>query len=193
MELKRNLTFVKQYIAKPRSVGAVWPSSKYLASKMIRNVNFDEARYIVEYGPGTGVFTDKMLKHRRADTVLLLLENNGKFYKQLKDKYRDVPNLFVFHDSAEQIGKYLSLHGVSEADYIISGLPFSSLPREISSNILAQTKKHLKPGGKFITFQYTLLRKAFIGHYFRDIHIKREMRNIPPAYVFCCASVGRCA
>ena len=178
---------------RPRSVGAVLPSSKYLAEKMVRHINFDEAGCIVEYGPGTGVFTDRMLKARREDTVILLLESNKKFYMLLENKYRDVPNLFIIHASAEHVGTYLSQHGRPSADYVISGLPFSSLPAKLSAAILTQTRKHLKPGGKFITFQYTLLKKSLIRRYFPDIRIERTVRNIPPAYVLSCTNRGICA
>ena len=193
MEIRRSLSFVRQCIVRPRSVGAVLPSSKYLAEKMVRHINFDEARCIVEYGPGTGVFTDRMLKGRREDTLILLLESNKKFYMLLKNKYRNVPNLFVIHASAEHIGTYLSQYDRPAADYIISGLPFSSLPAKLSAAILTQTRKYLKPGGKFITFQYTLLKKGLIGHYFPDIRIERTVRNIPPAYVLSCTNKEMCA
>ena len=186
MEIKNNLSFIKQYITKPRSVGAILPSSNNLARKMISYINFDKARYIVEYGPGTGVFTDEMLKKRKEDTLVLLLECNTKFYKQLKQKYSHEPNLLIINDSAEHLEKYLLAHNIPQVDYIISGLPFASLPPEVSSNILTQTKKYLSLEGRFITFQYTLLKKDFIGAYFDDIKITKEVRNIPPAYILCC-------
>lgn len=59
------LLFLKQYITKPRTVGAVLPSSKYLTTKMIENVDFNYSSCIVEYGPGTGVFTERILKKRK--------------------------------------------------------------------------------------------------------------------------------
>jgi len=181
-------SFIKQYITKPRTTGAVLPSSKYLATKMVQGIDFSQAEYIVEYGPGTGVFTDKILEARRPDTIVLLIENNPEFYKLLKEKYPNEENLHIINDSAEKIETYLQRWNIPHADYIISGLPFASLPQEVSTRILTQTKKHIKEGGKFITFQYTLLKKDFIGQFFNEIDIKRERRNIPPAYVLTCKS-----
>lgn len=180
------LSFIKEYITKPRTVGAIWPSSKYLAAGMVRDIDFDTACCIVEYGPGTGVFTDKIIKARKPDTLVLLLEKNTEFCRLLQEKYKDETNLFILNDSAENIGEYLSQHGILQADYVISGLPFASLPQEVSQRILEQTQKHLKQEGRFITFQYTLLKKDFIGQFFGDISIKRVLRNIPPAYVLSC-------
>ena len=180
------ISFLKQYITNPRTVGAILPSSKYLARKMIENIDFNTARYIVEYGPGTGIFSGKMIKRRNRQTIMLLFESNEDFYNVLKEKYKDEPNLYIINDSAEYIGKYLIRYDIPHIDYIVSGLPFASLPNNVSSNILKETQKYLKEDGKFITFQYTLLKKDFIKQYFKKIKIKRELRNVPPAYVFCC-------
>lgn len=51
----RKLSFILQYIINPKTVGAILPSSKFLALKMIKNINFHKAKFIIEYGPGTGV------------------------------------------------------------------------------------------------------------------------------------------
>ena len=177
-----------QYITKPRTVGAILPSSKYLARKMAAPVDFDKARYIVEYGPGTGVFTDELLDRRKPHTRLLLLERNPEFASKLAEKYENTEYVTVINDTAEQIGKYLSMYSFPKADYILSGLPFASLPLETSEGILTETKKHLSEGGKFITFQYTLYRKELIARFFCEITITREIRNIPPAYVLCCSA-----
>ena len=189
MPNKNGLSFIKQYITKPRTVGAVLPSSKYLADKMTENINFNKAKCIVEYGAGTGVFTDNIIKQKTEDTMVLIFENNMEFYNTLNEKYSNIANIYIINDSAEHVGKYLHQYGIEFADYIISGLPFASLPQEISTKILHQTKAYLKPGGSFITFQYTLLKKDFIEQFFPQIDVKREVRNVPPAYVFCCRNI----
>ena len=180
------ITFIKQYIKKPTTVGAVLPSSERLANKMIEGINFNDSECIVEYGPGTGVFTEKLIQNRSKNTVIILIEYNYDFCNMLKDKYKYEENLYIINDSAENIGKYLKKYNISSVDYIVSGLPFASLPKEISGNILNESKKILKKDGKFITFQYTLFKKQFINEFFGEIDIKREIKNIPPAYVFCC-------
>ena len=180
------LSFIKQYISKPRTVGAILPSSKYLAKKMIHHINFQDAHCIVEYGPGTGVFTQEILAKRKQDTMILLFENNADFYALLQEKYHHEPNLHVICDSAELVGKYLQEYEAPPIDYIVSGLPFASLPGDISRNILTEAAKHLGQGGSFITFQYTLLMKDLIGQFFDEITLTRELRNVPPAYVLSC-------
>ncbi|RLQ93605.1 class I SAM-dependent methyltransferase [Falsibacillus albus] len=183
--MKPNLFFL-QYLISPRKIGAVLPSSDFLADRMIEAVEFQSAQYIVEYGVGTGVFTDKILKYRNPHTVVMLFENNKVFYQTLKEKYKSENNLIMINDSAENIDKYVKKYGIPYIDYVISGLPFASLPQNVSNDILNKTIKLLTNGGKFITFQYTLLKKSLFDQYFEQIDIKREYRNFPPAIVLSC-------
>jgi len=182
------LSFILQYITKPRTVGAILPSSKYLAAKMVKDIDFANAKCIAEYGAGTGVFTRQLVQKRNPNTVLLIFEMNESFCHALKQQFANQPNLHIINDSAAKIGEYLAKFNQPHADYVISGLPFASIPQEISINILKQTQKYIKKEGKFITFQYTLLKKDFIGQFFDSIKITREFRNVPPAYVLCCAN-----
>lgn len=182
----KKIEFILQYILNPRTVGAVLPSSSRLAKKMVENIDFSKVKCIVEYGPGTGVFTEELIRRRNKNTIFFIIEYNEKFYKLLKDRYKNEKNIFIVNDSAENIDKYLKINNIEDVDYVVSGLPFASLPKEVSINILKETKKLLDNGGEFITFQYTLFKKDFINKYFKDICIKREIKNIPPAYVLSC-------
>ncbi|HFK1711565.1 MULTISPECIES: class I SAM-dependent methyltransferase [Bacillus] len=184
----KHLSFLSQCITNPRNVGAVLPSSKFLAEKMMENINFENAKYIIEYGPGTGVFTEKLLKKRNSNTTLMLVENNREFYLMLKEKFKKEKNLFIVWGSAENIDKYLKNFSIPYADYIVSGLPFASLPQNVSDEILLTTTKILKKDGVFITFQYTKFKKKFLNQFFDTIDEKWELRNVPPAFVFSCST-----
>lgn len=185
-----NIKFLMQYITHPRSTGAILPSSKKLSKKMIEEVNFSKCKCkcIVELGPGTGVFTEELLKRKKEDTKIILIENNETFYNILKDKYGNIKNVHIINDSAEKIDYYIRKHNVINVDYILSGLPFASLPREVSETILDKSKNVLGNKGEFITFQYTKLKLSLINEYFKNIKIKRELLNIPPAYVLNCTN-----
>lgn len=182
----KHLMFLLQYIVKPRTTGAVIPSSRYLADKMMNVIHFETANTIVEYGPGTGVFTELLLEKRLPSTKIILIENNERFYNQLRNKFGHLKNVFIVHDSAENINILLKDLGISCADYIVSGLPFASLPKSVSKTILKNTKKVLSNKGKFITFQYTQRKIQFIHAYFNHVNVERELRNLPPAYVLQC-------
>ncbi|WP_297634994.1 rRNA adenine N-6-methyltransferase family protein [uncultured Clostridium sp.] len=178
--------FVLEYIKNPRTVGAIAPSSKYLAEKMISDINFKDAKCIIEYGPGTGIFTEKILSRVKENTTVILIEINKEFYNILKDKYGHKNNVIILNESAENIDKILKEYSIEKVDYILSGLPFTSLPSDVSRKILTKTAKILEDEAGFITFQYSLLKLGFFKKYFSKLKYKRVIRNLPPAYVLEC-------
>ncbi|WP_234124357.1 class I SAM-dependent methyltransferase [Clostridium hydrogenum] len=178
--------FIKQYIKNPRTVGAVAPSSKKLAYKMVEDIDFFNASCIVEYGPGTGAFTEKILNKKRDNTIFIAIEYNAEFYKILKEKFKDKPNFILINDSAENLKQHLNNYKINKVDYIVSGLPFASLPDAMSRRILLVTKEILKGKGEFITFQYSLFKMKLFRTYFDKIIRKKVFLNLPPAYVLKC-------
>lgn len=177
------MNFFFEYIKHPRKIGAVAPSGKRLAEKMMKPICFDSAKVIVEYGPGTGAFTRELIIRRRPDTVVILIEQNERFCGELRKLFRNQPNLYIICGSAENVNEYLGRYGFEHADYVISGLPFSSLPTDVSDRVLTATKKAIENSGVFATFQYTMMKKRMFEHHFRIVSCIREMKNLPPAYV----------
>ncbi|WP_028392568.1 class I SAM-dependent methyltransferase [Bacillus cihuensis] len=179
--------FIQQYFKHPRFVGAMIPSSKELAKQMVAPICFEKATCIIEYGPGTGVFTEEIIKNKHPETILLVIEVNESFYRILKDKYKHMDKVFIVHGSAEDVAHIKEQYAISKVDYIVSGLPFTSLPLMISRNILQQTNKILTKEGKFITFQYSKVKQNFFRTFFGNIQIKKVYWNVPPAFVFTCS------
>ena len=175
--------FLREYISAPDTIGAIAPSSRHLAAAMTASIDFEKARCIVEYGAGTGVFTREVAAGKRRDTTYIVIEQNDRFYEMLRKQFHGMPGVVLIHGDAGNVCGYLREQGFSHADYIISGLPFTSLPRQVSSRILSQTQKAMGTEGVFTTFQYTLLRKHFLEQYFNIQKIVRVWRNLPPAYV----------
>ena len=184
--IMKKANFLMQYLRTPRRIGAVAPSSVWLAEKMVGDIDFEKAECIVEYGPGTGVFTDKLLEKRKPETTLFLLEANKEFCMRLQKKYSKIHNVIIIYGSAEHVDSYLKKYGIGKVNYVVSGLPFASLPKNVSETILQKTGKILGREGLFITFQYTLLKKAFLAKYFSKIKQEKVLRNLPPAYVLKC-------
>lgn len=177
------LNFLIQYIKNPRTIGAIAPSSKYLSSEMIKNIDFRNINLIVEYGAGTGSFSEKIIERKKSETVLILIEQNIEFCKILNQKFQNSPNVKIIHSSAENVVSIIRKSGFEKADYIISGLPFTSLPEKISQNIFTATKNIIGKEGKFITFQYSMIKCNFFNRYFKIASIEYVKKNIPPAYV----------
>lgn len=182
-----SIKFLNNFIKYPNMIGAICPSSKALANKMVVDIDFESIKCIVEYGAGTGVFTEKIIERKKEHTILLVFELNESLYISLKNKYKNAKNVHIIHDSAKNINMYLKKYGFDKTDYIISGLPFAAFPQHISDEILSNSVKALRKEGRFITFQYTLLKKKFIKQFFKNIHITFELKNIPPAFIFNCS------
>lgn len=180
------IKFLIEYAKSPKIVGAVAPSSEKLSYKMVEDINFLNASCIIEYGPGTGVFTEKILNKKKGSTIFIAIEYNEIFCKILNDKFKSEKNFILINGSAEDSKEYLNKYNVDKVDYIVSGLPFASLPDNISNRILKVTKEILKGEGEFITFQYTLFKMRLFNSYFSKIRNKRVLLNLPPAYVLKC-------
>ncbi len=179
------ITFLTEFIKHPKNIGAISPSSKKLAEKMVKTICFEKAQCIVELGPGTGSFTNELMKRKEKTTKLILIENNGVFCEKLRKQFANQPSVTVIYGSAENLINYMKELNIEKIDYVVSGLPFTSLNPAMSSRILRAVKECLVDG-EFITFQYSLVRKSFIQRYFEDISHEKVWINIPPAYVLSC-------
>ncbi|ALW83828.1 hypothetical protein AUC43_01145 [Hymenobacter sedentarius] len=175
--------FVEQFFRNPATVGSLVPSSRELSDKVMEPIDFTTARCIVEYGPGTGVFTDVIIQRRKAETVVVLVELNRRFAKLLRERYAGQPNVHVIHGSADKTGQYLRELGAPAAEYVVCGLPFSSLPRRQGWRILEHTRDLLRPAGKLILFQYSLQNKRLFAKFFRLLDHAYVLLNLPPAHV----------
>ncbi|MDE5853538.1 MAG: methyltransferase domain-containing protein [Ruminococcus sp.] len=176
--------FLTEYIKHPKTIGAVAPSSKYLAKSMIKNIDFSKCSAIAEYGAGTGIFTSEVIRNRKRGTKFLVIEQNEYFYNILRKKFSKCHDVYIIHGDARNLEKYMKKYNIKSVDYIISGLPFASLPSKISDKILSSTRKILaENGGKFITFQYTLFKINLFKRFFDIVRIDFTLHNIPPAFV----------
>lgn len=177
------IQFIKQFIKHPTKVGAILPSSGYLARRMVEDIDFYSCKNIVEYGPGTGVFTREIIRKKHLDTKFLIIEQNVEFYNLLVNQYGQLPNVFLVNGSVEEVEMYLRKYHMPSVDVIISGIPFTSLPKKVTNIILSKTTKILTKEGRFITFQYSLVKKHIFEKFFKITECKKERINIPPAYV----------
>jgi phospholipid N-methyltransferase len=175
--------FISQYIKNPRTIGAIAPSGKALARKMMEPINFKKAKCIVEYGPGLGSFTRELIERMPKETELILIEQNELFCERLSDEFGHRKNVTIICGDAANVNEYLHERGIQSADYIISGLPFTSLPKQVSNQIFRATICAIGDRGRFITFQYTLIKKKFFEQYFNLCGCLFEIKNLPPAYV----------
>src|SRR4029077_1268373 len=130
------------------------PSSRFLIKQLLEPINFGRARVIVEYGPGVGVITEEILRRMRADGVLIAIEMNPDFVRYLRRAFT-YKRLQGIEGSAESVDEILRRFGYQRADYIISGIPFSTIPAPLRERILEKTRDMLEPGGASLVYQFS--------------------------------------
>jgi phospholipid N-methyltransferase len=177
------LMFLKGFVKHPVMVGSVIPSSKMLIDKMLAPVDWANCKLFVEYGPGVGTFTQRILERLAPDAVLLTIDTNPDFTLYLNGKIRD-SRLRAVTGSAADVREIMADLGFDEADYILSGLPFSTLPAGVGPAIAEATADALRPGGAFLVYQFSPKVLQFIAPYFDRIERGFEWRNVPPASLF---------
>lgn len=179
-------TYLKNFI-RDRNVASITPTSSFCVRKVCNKINFDRSELIVEYGPGTGVFTNYLLRRMRNDARLILIERNKNFNAILEKNFHD-PRVTIVNGSAENILNTLMERRECKADCILSGIPFMLLPKDIKHRILVNTYQALKKGGKFLVYQTCFQTenhlKVHLDQYFPLVRTKFEFLNIPPLRVY---------
>ena len=189
-------SFFGAFLRRPAEVGAIAPSSRSLARRMVAGMDLARARCVVEYGPGTGAFTREILARIGPETRFFAIEVNPDFVPVLRAR---VPGLDVALASAEERPALLAKRDLDAADFIVSGLPYTVLPWGLVERIIAVSHACLRDGGLFNTVQYynsyllmpsarrfqRLLRATFPA-----IRYYRTLWNLPPAFVYSCGKTG---
>ncbi len=173
-------SFYKALFKSPRSVGAVFPSSLFLARAIASYVPKDHTGLIVELGAGTGVVTKELLKRGIDPKRLILIEHSRHLTNQLKERF---PNVKSIHGSATHLVNLLGEQR-HDVETIVSSLPLLTLPKTVTEKIVTQIDQIIKPHGIYIQYTYGLQKSIFEK---KDRYIKtathRVWLNLPPARV----------
>lgn len=174
----RGLEFFRGFLRSPDQVGSVIPSSRFLERRLVQSAGITDAACVVELGPGTGGTTRALLEAMRPDASLLTIELDAQFAEMLNEI--GDPRLFSHHGSAADLGSILAGHGLPQPDAIVSGIPFSTMPRAIGTAVIEAIRDHLAPGGRFVAYQF----RGHVGRLGRPIlgqpEVELEWLNVPP-------------
>jgi phospholipid N-methyltransferase len=171
--------FFRQFVRHPAMIGSVIPSSATLVRRMLDPLDWRSTRLFVEYGPGVGTFTQAILDRLPPDATLIAIDLNLDFVAYLEAAFPD-PRLRVIHGSAADVRRFIKEAGHAHADYVLSGIPFSTLPAGVGDLICAETHDALRPGGAFLIYQYSRYVRRFLDPLFAQVSDELEWRNIPP-------------
>ena len=171
--------FFQGFLEHPKMVGSIIPSSKSTIDKMLAPVKWDECKLFVEFGPGVGTFCRTVLDRLPRGGELVVIDTNPLFIDYLKKTIGDSR----FHPvlgSAEDVEEIVKSLGHDHADYVLSGLPFSTLPEGVGEDIVAATHRVIRPGGAFLTYQFRASARDLTARFFDRVDTGMTWLNIPP-------------
>ena len=175
--------FFRGFRKHPVMVGAIMPSSGALIRKMLGRTDWANTKLFVEYGPGVGTFCRAILERMGPDAQYIAIDTNPEFVAYLRETIRD-PRFSAIHGSAADVQAIIRDHGHEHADYVLSGLPFSTLPAGVGDAIGQATADVLRPGGAFLVYQFSPKCRDFIEPYLPRIERDMEWWNVPPAQLY---------
>lgn len=185
-DLYRRALFLGSMISHPRRVGAVWQTSRQAVGGLLDMEDLSRASIVVEFGTGTGVYTEEILRRLGPDGVFLAFEVDTRLAHAVATRLPD-PRLTVINDSAENVELYLSGR---KADAVVSSLPFTTLSAELKQETLLAARDALRPGGSMLVLQYSKNILPDLERLFGRIQRKFSPLNVPPAFLFACEKPG---
>lgn len=159
---------------------------------MVEQAGLEQADAVLEYGPGTGAFTDYILREMRPQSQFAAIEINPRFAAIFRAAHPDVP---LFEDSVENVRALCDSMHIAWVDCVVSGLPWAFFSKSRQISFLDQTMRVLRPGGRFITFGYVQSLALSSGRhlagllpeYFKSVSKSRIVwSNFPPAFIYRC-------
>lgn len=190
--MSETIAFLKEFVKHPTKVGAIAPSSPGLVDAMVDWFDWDEIRSVVEFGPGTGVFTSSIIRRCHQDAKFFAVERSAEMAEIARQR---CPDATVFEDSATNLDQLCDQVGIDQIDAVICGLPWASFPESLQQEIMETMISRMRPGAKFATFAYwqgvvlpagrrfsRRLRSSF-----QTVERSQTVwKNLPPAFVYRC-------
>lgn len=186
--MNENIQFLQAFLKNPLKVGAIAPSSSELAQKMMQDISPNENEIILELGVGTGAITKFLREIVPNRESYLGIELDKDLVKSLKRKF---PELKIIRGNACEVFSLHQKTNLGKVGYIISCLPFVSIPNEVGEIILREIDKFMAEGCVFRTIQYAhgyympsaiKLREYMEKRYGKAKKSQLVIKNVPPAY-----------
>ena len=176
-----NLRFLRALIARPKNIGAIFPSSPALAAAIARQIDPTLAGPVLELGPGTGVVTQAILDRGVAPERLTVVEYDQDMAVNLAGRFRTV---HVIHGDAFNLGQTLNGRGETPFSAIVSGLPLLNFSVAHRRAFLDAVTQRLTPGAPLIQFSYGTRAPVVPPPGHSVIRAALIWANIPPARVW---------
>ncbi len=179
----------RRFLARPLQVAYVLPSSKALIKRVLEHINFSGSKTLVEFGGGEGCYTREIVKRLGPDSRLLVFELDPQLAEHLRKQFRDDPRVLIYQSDAAHFRDELQKLGVANADYVISGIPFSYIEARKKREILHAVHEGLSAEGLFLVYQVTMELKGH-ARMFAACEVEYFLANIPPMFVLAFHKTG---
>jgi phosphatidylethanolamine/phosphatidyl-N-methylethanolamine N-methyltransferase len=182
IRLDDEVRFIRTWIEKPLSIGAVTPSGRVLARAMASYVDPASEGPVIELGPGTGPITEALVARGIDPARLVLVEFDPTFCRLLRERY---PTATVVQGDAYDLKRLLGAHALAPAAAVVSGLPLFTKPLKVRLKLIYEALAMMRPSAPFVQFTYATVApipKALDG--VRAEGSDRIWLNIPPARIW---------
>ncbi len=177
------VAFLQDFLRRPRQVGSIIPSSRFMERRLVRSADLGGAKLVVELGPGTGGTSRAFLRALPRDAHLLVIEINPRFASLIRRSIGD-ERLIVHCGDARELAAILDGHGLGRPDVVFSGIPFSTMSRAVGLEILRAVHDALAPGGRFVAYQVRDRVEILGRRVFGAPQVQRELLNVPPMRIY---------
>ena len=182
VRLDDEVRFIRCWIEKPWTTGAVTPSGRALARTMAAYVDSSRAGPVIELGPGTGPVTEALLAKGIDSSRLVLVEFDPTFCRLLRARY---PAATVVQGDAYALRRLLGGVLQDPAAGVVSGLPLFTKPLRMRLRLLFEAFSVMSSGAPFVQFTYNAVPP--IPKRLDRVSAEASERvwmNIPPARVW---------
>ncbi|MDE2881635.1 MAG: hypothetical protein OXU35_11065 [Acidobacteriota bacterium] len=190
-------TILRQFVARPREIGAVWRSSPALGVAMADAVRWPDKAAVVEAGAGDGAITEHLLAAKPPETPFLAVELNRMCAHELA---RRLPGIRIVVDDLANLCSICAREEVGEVGAVVATLPWSVVPEDKQTGMLEAILETLAPDGQLLFYIYIQALPFWRRSPFaRRLHESFETiehgsvvwKNVPPAVVFSCRGLRR--
>src|SRR5579885_907196 len=101
------LRFVWRMLTRPKTVGAIAPSSRALGRAMAAEINPSHQGFVLELGPGTGVGTAALIERGIAPERIVAVEYDPTFARLIASRF---PGVTVIEGDAFALDQTLGQH-----------------------------------------------------------------------------------
>lgn len=165
------------------------PSSRFLAGPAVHRLVDELIKEdrpplnILELGPGTGIFTERILPNLKKEDHMDVVEINDYFFTILSRRFSDYEEVHLHHQD------FLSFDTPRKYDFVISSLPYESIPTDITDKLWEHTLSLCRNESFIVYYKYLNLKnfrsqteKKIVNDYCMEKKI--VLLNVPPARLF---------